>query len=149
MEENGRTGGVIPSFTSELGTEYPFDVLKEDTLGSHDSEAILDVGEEMAGVCVSTSLTSGTEWLTREPSRQDIHQSVKTGEREGPQIRPYRSDIQEGGLAFPNASFHLRNQVGDGKGFDLRSSDCEETSDNVTKSEANAFIAGAEADVMS
>lgn len=124
MEENWSACWVVPACSSELSRDDALDVFKEHEVWLALSDAPQDVWEEMAWVLVPPPFSCGTEWLTREASREDVHKAAKAAPWEGSQIRPYRCCVQE-------SRFHLRDQIRTGEGFDLTSSDRAQASDNA------------------
>jgi hypothetical protein len=140
MEQNWRSCWIIPSFSIEFGGDDSFNILKENNGRSAPSNAVQNVGEEMAGIFISISLSCTTEWLAREASRDDVHLSKKFIPRECFKIRPDRSAVQESRL-------HFANQVRTGEGFDLTKSDCAQIWDCSCKSDINASVSCTKADV--
>jgi hypothetical protein len=93
-----------------------FDVLEEAESRPKNGNSICDPRPQVARVVLSGSLACGRERLTRVAAREDVHQSVKLSPREGLEISPDRSRVQE-------SRFHLCDQVRAGEGFDLAISD--------------------------
>jgi hypothetical protein len=90
MEQNGSSGRVSPSISCKLGGHDSFNIFKENNGRSALSNSAQNVWEEVSGVFVAFSLSCCGEWLTGEPSRQDVHLSVKLLPWEGFKIRPDR-----------------------------------------------------------
>jgi len=93
MEQNRSAGGVAPPVAAQLGRDDSFDVLQENNGRSASPDPVEYVWEQVSWVGVGGADAGGTEWLTRETSRDDRH----TGElfpRESPEIRPDRSRIK-------------------------------------------------------
>jgi hypothetical protein len=77
-----------------------FDVFEEAELRSASGNSICDPGPEVASIFLAGTLACGAERLTRVASRDDVHQAVKLFPREGLEISPDRSWVQE-------SRFHL------------------------------------------
>jgi hypothetical protein len=140
MEQNGRSCGVSPVGSGELGADDSLDILKEDELGLALGDTSEDVRKQVSRVFVSSTLPCCAEGLTREASREDAHFAAKVGPREGLNIRPDRCCVQE-------SRFHFSDQVRTGEGFDLTKSDCAQIGDNSAESDINAAVSGTKADV--
>jgi hypothetical protein len=115
-------------------------VLEEAQSWLENPNSVCDVRPEVSGVFFAESLPGRGERLTRIPARENVHLSSKAVPREGFKIRPDRCWVQE-------SRFHFRDQIRAGKGFDLTKSDCAEIWDCSFKSEINASVPGAKADV--
>jgi hypothetical protein len=76
-------------------------------------------------------LACGGEWLTREATRDDVHDASKVLPWEVVQVCEHSRCIQ-------SALFHLRNQVRDCEGFDLHTSDCSASFDHCSESKVDA-----------
>jgi hypothetical protein len=116
------------------------DILEEAQGWLENPNSVCDVRPEVSGVILAESLPGRGERLTRIPAREDVHLSSKAFPREGFKIRPDRCWVQD-------SRFHFRDQIRAGKGFDLTKSDCAEIWDCSFKSEINASVSGAKADV--
>ena len=68
-----------------------------------------------------------------------MYAASKRSVREGLKIRPDRCAVQE-------SRFHFSNQIRNGEGFDLTSSDDAQRRDCSLKSETNAAVSGAKLD---
>lgn len=66
----------------------------------------------MSGVVGALPLSGGAERLAGIPASNEVNASSKQSCREGFKVRPNRSGSQ-------GTLFHLRDQVGNGEGFDL------------------------------
>lgn len=141
VEQYGCSGWIAPSVSSELGGDESLDVFDETQAGLHGDDPGEHEGEQVPRVFVCVSVSGGTERLARDAARDDVHASTKPGPLESFKIRPHRCRVQL-------SRFHFRNQVRDGEGFDLTSSDRAQTSDNSVKSEINASVSGTKADVI-
>ena len=116
------------------------DVLEEAQGWLENANSVCDPGPEVSWVVLAEPLSGCAEWLARVAAREDVHFSVKSGPRERLNIRPDRCCVQQ-------SRFHFSNQVRAGKCFDLAKSDCAQMWDCSPKSEINASVASAEADV--
>ena len=125
---------------SESKADMSLNVLEEADAGSAKPNSVCDPRPEMSWVVLAESLSGGAEGLTRVATTEDDHASVKAGPREGFNIRPDRCCIQA-------SRFHFSDQVRAGERFDLAKSDCSQMWDCSFKSEINASVASAEADV--
>ena len=101
-----------------------FDVLEEAHVAQSDPDSDENEGPEMPGGVGAGAQAGGTEGLTGIASSEDAYFSPKEVPREGLKIRPDRSDVQE-------SRFHFRDQVRDGKSFDLAVSDGAQISDKT------------------
>jgi len=140
MEQNGGPGGVFPAVAAELGGDDSLDVFEEDKGGLAALDSLEDGGEEVAGVLVGVTLAAGTEGLTGEPARKDVHESVKLCEWEIPNVRPDRSCIQE-------TRFHLCDQIRADERLSLTVSDCAQSWQNSSESEGKTFVSGTKGEV--
>lgn len=118
------------------------DVLEEAYSGSEKSNAICNPRPEVARVIFPGPLPCGAEGLAWVTSSEDVHTVAKGSPREGLKIRPDRCWVHE-------SRFHFRNQVRDGKPFDLAKSDRSQISNNSVESKFNASVSSAQADVCS
>ena len=117
-----------------------FDVLKEAQGWLENANSVCDPRPQVSRVVLAESLPCCAEGLARVAARQDVHFSVKAGPREGLNIRPDRCCVQA-------SRFHFCDQVRAGERFDLTKSDCSQIRDCSFKSEINASVSSAEADV--
>jgi hypothetical protein len=125
---------------SEPKADVSFDVLEETHGWPANPNSVCDPRPEMSWVVLAKSLPCGAEWLARVASREDVHFAAKLLPREGLKIRPDRCRVQE-------SRFHFSDQVRAGERFDLAKSDCSQIWDCSLKSEINAAVPGAEANV--
>ena len=125
---------------AEAKADVSFDVLEEAHGWSANPNSVCDPRPEMSWVVLAKSLPCGAEGLARVASREDVHFAAKLLPREGLNIRPDRCRVQE-------SRFHFSDQVRAGERLDLAKSDCAQMWDCSFKSEINASVASAEADV--
>ncbi len=115
-------------------------VLEEAQGWLQNPNSVCDPRPQMSWVVLAESLPCCAEGLARVAARQDVHFSVKLGPREGLNIRPDRCWVQA-------SRFHFCDQVRAGERFDFTKSDRSQTWDCSFKSEINASVPSAEADV--
>ena len=125
---------------SEPKADVSLDVLEKADAGLAKPNSVCDPRPEVSGVVLAEPLSCCAEWLARVAATKDVHASVKSGPRERLNIRPDRCCVQE-------SRFHFSDQVRAGERFDLAKSDCAQMWDCSFKSEINASVASAEADV--
>jgi hypothetical protein len=134
MEQNGRSCGVSPVFSCELGTEYAINIFEEAELGLHEGDLPDEERPEVAGVFISETLAGCGKSLAGKPACKDAHFAAKRESREGFKIRPDRCRVQE-------SRFHFCDQIRGCEGFDLTKSDDAQIWDCSTKSEMDACVA--------
>lgn len=117
-----------------------FDVFEKAHIGQSDPDSSEDEGPEVSGIVGAEAQSGGAEGLAGIASSEEAYATAKLFPREGFKIRPNRSVVQE-------SRFHFRNQVCDGKSFDLAVSDGAQIWDNSAKSEINAPVSSAEANM--
>jgi len=122
---------------SKPQADVPVDVLEEASIWSDCFNVAKDVGPEVSGVIGAHSSTSGAKGLTWVPPSDEINAVSKEVCREGFKVRPNRCGSQL-------TRFHLRNQVGNGEGFDLHISDDSMLDSSKVKSSFDSTVSCAE-----
>ena len=140
MEQYRRACRVGPAVPCEFCAEEALDIFEEDRPWPTDFDSGENIRKEVPWVLVPGSLAGLAERLAREAATEDVHATAKLSPRESFKIRPDRCRVQ-------GALFHLCNQIRAGEGFDFTKSDCPQIWDCSLKSEINASVSGAEADV--
>jgi len=92
------------------------DVFEENAKRSDCLNDVPDVRPEVPGIIFSCSLSGRGKWLAGISPSDNANSVSKAFHWEGFKIRPNRCGSQL-------SRFHLRNQVGNGEGFDLHMSD--------------------------
>jgi len=123
----------------ESQRDVSLDIFEEAASRLAGSDSVGDPWPEVSGVFFPLSLSGGGEWLARESSREDVHQSVKLSEWEGLKIAPNRGNIKV-------PIFHARSQDRAGELFDLRVSDRSQTWNTSSESQLYSGISGTEFD---
>jgi hypothetical protein len=77
MEQNWGSCWISPTISIELCGEDSFNIFKENNGRSASSNAVQNVGEEVAGIFISVPLAGAAEWLTGKSAREDAHLSAK------------------------------------------------------------------------
>lgn len=115
------------------GSDFaPSPVVGEDTISNTHG---------LNGNVSSVGKDEGSCGETREAARDDVHESVKAFPREGLEIIPDRSRVQE-------SRFHLCNQIRAGERFDFAKSDCAQASHHSGEGDIDSPVARTEGDVV-